>query len=95
MVKRRGFYNNGRRGWLSAAGSSDRYTPMIMAIEHSGILITADVIKSKLINIEIKPETMTARELELHLPRVINFTLATLSQEKMLVHLHQHQTRRQ
>lgn len=40
-------------GSLLLAGLSDRYSPMIMAIEHSGISITADVIKSKLLDMEV------------------------------------------
>lgn len=40
-------------GSLLLAGLSDRFTPMIMAIEHSGISITADVIKSKLLDMEV------------------------------------------
>lgn len=40
-------------GSLLLAGLSERYSPMIMAIEHSGIPITADVIKSKLLDMEV------------------------------------------
>lgn len=40
-------------GSLLLAGLSERYSPMIMAIEHSGISITADFIKSKLLNLEV------------------------------------------
>lgn len=35
-------------GCLLLAGLTDRYMPMIMAIEHSGICITTDAIKTKL-----------------------------------------------
>ncbi|GBP45855.1 Retrovirus-related Pol polyprotein from transposon TNT 1-94 [Eumeta japonica] len=38
-------------GCLLLAGLPDKYFPMIMAIEHSGIAITADVIKTKLIDL--------------------------------------------
>lgn len=44
-------------GSLLLAGLSDRYSPMIMAIEHSGISITADVIKSKLLDMEVVNES--------------------------------------
>lgn len=44
-------------GSLLLAGLSDHYSPMIMAIEHSGILITADVIKSKLLDMEVTNES--------------------------------------
>lgn len=39
-------------GSLLLAGLPDRFSPMIMAIEHSGILITADSIKTKLLDME-------------------------------------------
>lgn len=39
-------------GSLLLAGLSEHYSPMIMAIEHLGISITADVIKSKLLDME-------------------------------------------
>lgn len=39
-------------GSLLLAGLPDKFSPMIMAIEHSGIQITADVIKSKLLDME-------------------------------------------
>lgn len=39
-------------GSLLLAGLSERFSPMIMAIEHSGISITADVIKSKLLDMQ-------------------------------------------
>lgn len=39
-------------GSLMLAGLPDRFSPMIMAIEHSGIQITADVIKTKLMDSE-------------------------------------------
>ncbi|XP_045447465.1 uncharacterized protein LOC123655756 [Melitaea cinxia] len=38
-------------GCLLLAGLPEKYLPMIMAIEHSGIAITADVVKSKLIDL--------------------------------------------
>lgn len=38
-------------GCLMLAGLPEKYFPMIMAIEHSGIAITADVVKSKLIDL--------------------------------------------
>lgn len=37
-------------GSLLLAGLPDKYSPMIMAIEHSGIAITADSIKTKLLD---------------------------------------------
>lgn len=40
-------------GSLLLAGLTDRYSPMIMAIEHSGISISADTIKSKLLDMEV------------------------------------------
>lgn len=45
--------------WLATfllAGLTDRYTPMIMALENSGIVITADAIKTKLLQ-EYKPSS--------------------------------------
>lgn len=39
-------------GSLLLAGLPDRFAPMIMAIEHSGISITADNIKTKLLDME-------------------------------------------
>lgn len=39
-------------GSLLLAGLPDRFSPMIMAIEHSGISITADSIKTKLLDME-------------------------------------------
>lgn len=39
-------------GSLLLAGLPEKYSPMIMAIEHSGIQITADNIKSKLLDME-------------------------------------------
>lgn len=39
-------------GCLLLAGLSERYAPMIMAIEHSGMQISADAIKTKLLDIE-------------------------------------------
>jgi transposase InsO family protein len=38
-------------GCLMLAGLPEKYMPMLMAIEHSGIAITADVIKTKLIDL--------------------------------------------
>lgn len=43
-------------GSLLLAGLPDRFSPMIMAIEHSGISITADSIKSKLLDMESSTE---------------------------------------
>ena len=43
-------------GSLLLAGLPEKFSPMIMAIEHSGIDITADAIKSKLIDIEYESE---------------------------------------
>ncbi|CAK1542648.1 unnamed protein product [Leptosia nina] len=40
-------------GSLLLAGLPERFMPMIMAIEHSGIQITADSIKSKLLDMEV------------------------------------------
>lgn len=40
-------------GSLLLAGLSEKFAPMIMAIEHSGIAITADSIKTKLLDMEI------------------------------------------
>lgn len=40
-------------GSLLLAGLPEMYSPMIMAIEHSGIQITTDAIKSKLIDLEV------------------------------------------
>lgn len=39
-------------GSLMLAGLPERFSPMIMAIEHSGITITTDVIKTKLLDLE-------------------------------------------
>lgn len=39
-------------GCLLLAGLSEKYSPMIMAIEHSGIPITSDAIKVKLLDME-------------------------------------------
>lgn len=39
-------------GSLLLAGLPEKYSPMIMAIEHSGIPITTDAIKSKLLDME-------------------------------------------
>ena len=38
-------------GCLMLAGLPEKYFPMIMAIEHSGIAITSDVVKTKLIDL--------------------------------------------
>lgn len=43
-------------GSLLLAGLSDKYSPMIMAIEHSGMKITADAIKTKLLDIEFESD---------------------------------------
>lgn len=40
-------------GSLLLAGLPEQFSPMIMAIEHSGIQITTDAIKSKLIDMEV------------------------------------------
>lgn len=40
-------------GSLLLAGLPEKFSPMIMAIEHSGITITADVIKAKLMDLEV------------------------------------------
>lgn len=39
-------------GSIMLAGLSEKYMPMIMAIEHSGIIITSDAIKGKLMDME-------------------------------------------
>lgn len=39
-------------GSLLLAGLPEKFSPMIMAIEHSGIQVTADAIKSKLLDME-------------------------------------------
>ena len=39
-------------GCLMLAGLPEKYFPMIMAIEHSGIAITSDVVKTKLIDLD-------------------------------------------
>lgn len=41
-------------GSLLLAGLPEKYAPMIMAIEHSGIAITADAIKTKLLDMEVE-----------------------------------------
>lgn len=46
-------------GSLLLAGLPDKFSPMIMAIEHSGIKITTDAIKSKLIDMEVPTMTET------------------------------------
>lgn len=43
-------------GSLLLAGLPEKYSPMIMAIEHSGIAITADAIKTKLLDMEVEPQ---------------------------------------
>ncbi|KAJ8929053.1 hypothetical protein NQ314_018299 [Rhamnusium bicolor] len=43
-------------GLLLLAGLSDKYLPMIMAIKHSGMQITTDVIKTKLLDIEFEAD---------------------------------------
>ena len=45
-------------GSLLLAGLPEKYSPMIMAIEHSGIQITTDTIKSKLIDLEVSSNSM-------------------------------------
>ncbi|CAH1995773.1 unnamed protein product [Acanthoscelides obtectus] len=40
-------------GSLLLAGLPEKFSPMIMAIEHSGLQITTDAIKSKLIDMEV------------------------------------------
>lgn len=40
-------------GSLLLAGLPDKFSPMIMAIEHSGIQLTTDCIKTKLIDMEV------------------------------------------
>lgn len=47
-------------GSLLLAGLLEKFSPMIMAIEHSGIEITSDRIKSKLLDIEKDSEITTA-----------------------------------
>lgn len=44
-------------GSLLLAGLPEKYAPMIMAIEHSGIQITTDAIKSKLLDMETGTES--------------------------------------
>ncbi|KAG5874330.1 hypothetical protein JTB14_018885 [Gonioctena quinquepunctata] len=39
-------------GSLSLAGLPEKYAPMIMAIDHSGIQLTVDTIKTKLLDME-------------------------------------------
>lgn len=39
-------------GSIMLAGLSEKYMPMIMAIEHSGMIITTDAIKGKLMDME-------------------------------------------
>lgn len=52
-LSRSGFHINDEWvGSLLLAGLSEKYSPMIMAIEHSGISITADAIKTKLMDLE-------------------------------------------
>ena len=46
-------------GSLLLAGLPEKFSPMIMAIEHSGIQITADGIKSKLLDMEVSTTTDT------------------------------------
>lgn len=43
-------------GSLLLAGLPDRFAPMIMAIEHSGIVVTADEIKTKLLDMETESD---------------------------------------
>ncbi|XP_048006067.1 uncharacterized protein LOC125241565 [Leguminivora glycinivorella] len=46
-------------GSLLLAGLPEKYSPMIMAIEHSGISITTDAIKTKLLDMEEKNSNLT------------------------------------
>lgn len=45
-------------GSLLLAGLPEKFAPMIMAIEHSGMIITTDAIKSKLIDMEVSNNNM-------------------------------------
>lgn len=47
-------------GSLLLAGLPERYSPMVMAIEHSGIPITSDVIKTKLLDMQDDSSSTTA-----------------------------------
>lgn len=47
-------------GSLLLAGLPERFGPMIMAIEHSGIAVTADEIKTKLLDMETESKTSSA-----------------------------------
>lgn len=51
-------------GSLLLAGLPEKYSPMIMAIEHSGIPITTDAIKTKLLDMEEKNSNLTRNETE-------------------------------
>lgn len=48
-------------GSLLLAGLPERFMPMIMAIEHSGIQITTDAIKSKLLDMEVADTSESER----------------------------------
>lgn len=47
-------------GSLLLAGLTDKFAPMIMAIEHSGLVISTDVIKSKLLMSTYEKELMSS-----------------------------------
>lgn len=49
-------------GALMLAGLPERYAPMIMAIEHSGIEISADVIKTKLMDMCVEASSVSGSE---------------------------------
>lgn len=49
-------------GALMLAGLPEKYSPMLMAIEHSGIEISADVIKTKLMDMCSEVETISSSE---------------------------------
>lgn len=50
-------------GSIMLAGLPEKYFPMIMPIEHSGIAITADVVKTKLIDLAGSDESETGSAL--------------------------------
>lgn len=57
-LSRTGFeINNNWVGSLLLAGLPDRFAPMIIAIEHSGISIQTDAIKSKLLDMNTEAAT--------------------------------------
>lgn len=49
-------------GSLLLAGLPDKFAPMIMAIEHSGMSISSDAIKSKLLDMSAESEIITKTE---------------------------------